>query len=218
VTGHRHAGIPCVIVGSTSTCRAIAIVLRQIKRRAPRDFQRVLSLVNAFEPLPAAESEEVSGRWGSSRSDLYDFEAKGAIQIRPGVPDAIPLVAHELGHACTREADFERLDGFDSEWASEMCADRYAYKWGFGRVIARHRPNRDLGHHGPGPRSVFTVGPMEVPDWPGRLLVHRYRVTRTFRIRFVQSETPEGVVIETAIQADDRRRREFEERVRQHKQ
>ena len=208
---HKHYGIRCSVADG-ALCVAIGTCLSRIKRVAPADYRRLMLLVQAFEPVPPAESER--GTRGAWISEPYNFDATGTIQLLPGIEYPLATVAHELGHACTVEREFERLDGFDSEWASEMCADRCAYRWGFGREIARARPTREFGHHGPGPGQIFTLGPGEFPDWPDREVVYRFRVTRAFHIRLIQIETPEGTLLETAEQVRARRKREVEERLR----
>ena len=92
----------------------------------------------------------------------------------------IPTIAHELGHACTREIDrIRRGMVFTDEWCSELAADWYAYKWGFGRQIATARKTRDLTHHGPGPGGEFTI------TIEGNEVT--YRVSRNFVVRELRS-------------------------------
>jgi hypothetical protein len=178
------------------------VVLRQIASRAPKDLARLRGRVRRFAPLPRSERRRrIPGRFFQHS---HDFESPGVVQIDASNPALVALVAHELGHACTREEQFDRrTPDNDEEWASEMCADYYAYKWGFGRAIAARRRRRELAHHGPTPRQEFTLESGED--------VARYRVTRRFYIHFVQSETKDGQVIETATQRTERFRREFEE-------
>ncbi len=83
------------------------------------------------------------------------------------------LVAHELGHVTTTSEDVESRESQSDEWATEACAERYAYKWGFGRDCAKARKHRQLAHHGPGPGQVI--------EMYGR----RYRMTRSFHLREV---------------------------------
>jgi hypothetical protein len=87
-------------------------------------------------------------------------------------------IAHELGHACTSNDDCERRGVLDDEWASELAADWYAYKWGFGRLIARDRKNRNWLHHGPAPRSHFSI--------IGGDTTFHYRVSRRFVARLIK--------------------------------
>jgi len=94
----------------------------------------------------------------------------------------LSTIAHELGHAATTQEDFEKRDsalGGDSEWASESCADYYAYRWGFGRQVRRCQRTRRVGHHGGLPGDVIQIaGPT------GKSL--KYRVTRNFYYRRVE--------------------------------
>ena len=95
----------------------------------------------------------------------------------------VAVVAHELGHACTMFSDLWRRFApgtpLDDGWAREFAADWYAYKWGFGRALARHRKERDWMHHGPGPGQTFTQ------EFDG--VEYAFRVTRSFVVRPVTS-------------------------------
>jgi hypothetical protein len=92
--------------------------------------------------------------------------------------DSQGLIAHELGHACTTFEDLLRRGEVDTdEWRSELAADWYAYKWGFGKIIARDRRFRGWAHHGAAPRQRYSVK-MD-GYW------YRYRVTRNFCVRLV---------------------------------
>jgi hypothetical protein len=90
----------------------------------------------------------------------------------------ISTFAHELGHAATCQEDRNRRKAPFDEWDSELAADWYAYKWGFGREIARHRKIRDWGHHLTAPGSTFEVG------HDGK--IYHYRITRNFCVRLVK--------------------------------
>jgi hypothetical protein len=198
------SGIPCA-VKSRTVRRAIRMVLAQIRERAPAHFERIRSRVVMFRALPRSKQGE--GTVGEFvHPDKDSFNAPGKIEVAEdadNVRHIVATVAHELGHACTSEKDFNRHDSGDSEWASELCADHYAYRWGFGRWIARHRPFRYPGHSCAAPRTEFT-------EQRGGL-VYRSRVTRTFRIKLIQTETPDGELVETAEQIAARRRLEREE-------
>ena len=84
------------------------------------------------------------------------------------------LITHELGHACTNYEDIERrnnprFDGFHAdEWSLELCADWYAYRWGFGRVIRKAIPDRNPMHHLRGPGTILQTD----DRW--------YRISRNF--------------------------------------
>ena len=199
---HQHHGIPCDIT-TKPICQAIEAVLMRVEGRAPADLKRIRTRVRRFTSVLASDDPQdselqPSGAFVSRGSDFDDFDAPGEVYIAPEKRTShLAIVAHELGHVCTREDDFWHRDGFDSEWTSEMCADFYAYRWGFGRNIGQQRRSRWVGHHGPGPAQEFTTQQDGV--------VRRYRVTRDdFQIKFIQSETPDGAVIETAAQLDAR--------------
>jgi hypothetical protein len=207
---HHHHEIPCGIT-IEPICRAIEVVLTRVAGRSPADLQRIRMRVQRFTSVLVSDDprdREASGAFISKGSDFYEFDAPGEVYIAPEKPysNALAVVAYELGHVCTRQDDFWDRDGFDGEWASEMCADFYAYRWGFGRNIGQHRRSRSFGRHGPGPGQEFTT------EHDG--VVRRYRVTReNFKIKFIQSETPEGAVIETAAQADVRLTAEAQARI-----
>ena len=90
----------------------------------------------------------------------------------------VGVVAHECGHAVATEDDLARRRAPDDEWASELTADWYAYKWGFGRAVALERPSRAFVHHCVGPGQIsglgdrwyrvsrrFVMSPTEAPAW-----------------------------------------------------
>lgn len=68
----------------------------------------------------------------------------------------VALFAHECGHCVTRERDVERMDGCPyDEWTSELCADRYAFRWGFEKEIRKQAVSRDVGHHAALPGQIL---------------------------------------------------------------
>lgn len=162
--------------------QAIRIVLRQVRERSPEDSRRLRQRILRIVPL--TNNVEARGLWTPPRKVTGKWPYPGAwphgvVRLHEAAPDKIALAAHELGHACTTELDYERLGGgFDVEWETELLADKYGYKWGFGRQISKSRRlNRSLQHHGPAPGTVFTV--------ENGQSVSRYKVTRSFTIRFL---------------------------------
>lgn len=107
-------------------------------------------------------------------------ERPGTIYISEGLPieELMVTFAHECGHACTSGEDLIRIGGPSDEWSSEFAADKYAYKWGFGRTIAKYRKKRVRLHHGVGPGKSWK-------ESNGEYWLH-YRVTRNFRIVLVR--------------------------------
>jgi hypothetical protein len=110
-----------------------------------------------------------------------DEDRRGVIALSPDA--GCSHVAHELGHVAATDHDQASRHAPDDEWASELAADWYAYRWGFGRDIARDRPTRRFVHHAVGPGQVIGVGdrwyrvsqrfvmaPAEAPVWarPGK--------------------------------------------------
>ena len=179
---HGHAGIPCA-VDNPDICAAIDTVLDSIRERAPRDLERVRARVVGFEALTPQECGYGTCGWfkhlplrlikhpvfGDVLED--DDQCQGIIALAPDA-DVVAVAAHELGHAATTEDDMIRRQAPDEEWASELAADYYAYKWGFGRAIAKQRPRRYIGHHaaGPGQRIGMTSAQGE----------HWWRISRRF--------------------------------------
>lgn len=162
-------------------------VLRQIQRRSPRDFQRLCEAVRDIVPLTG--HEEADGTLGEFTrcpvpENIADDRAQwdkwndcwphpGVVKVSTHAEFLAGVLAHEFGHACTRWEDLERRRAPTDEWASELAADWYAYKWGFGRLIAREKKTRDLLHHGPCPGETCEL---EKPDGSRQ----RFRVTRSF--------------------------------------
>ena len=186
------------------------MLLQQIRQRAPDDFTHLQNLVSGFAPLRNSQLERVRASFeGHGNYPELDFSAPGEVRIREGVADAVAVVAHELGHACTRGDDFkDRLDNpLGESCALELCANRYAFKWGFEEQITQ--ADRDVLHQGPLPGGELTEG----PD-PESGVVNRYRVTRDFIFEFVQAETASGDCIETGAERDQRFWKQFQEQHR----
>jgi hypothetical protein len=183
-------GIRCT-VKSPDVRRAVRVVLEQIRKRAPDDFARLRKRVRGFVPLPTAAGTGAQAIWrpaGRARAGRrLDPNATGTIKISETCTAAVAIVAHQLGHACTRREDFDprcASAGGDAAVADELCADYYAYRWGFGRDVSKARRDGHMAHHAPPPQSEFALGPF--PD--GHL--RRYRVTSEFFIEFVRAEPP----------------------------
>lgn len=202
-------GIPCR-VNSPVLRNAIRVVLGRIEKRAPQDLSRICSLVRRIVPLSSKAAAEgtvaevkrllppslrrLTQKQNPSRADwdemirLQDeFEHPAIVHVLEDSIDPITTIAHELGHLCTRAKDFHRREeaaGGEAEWVSEMCADYYAYKWGFGPEIARMRRRRRLGHHGPAPRTTVTLGYQGIQ---GTRTVS-FRVRRRFYLRRIVAE------------------------------
>jgi len=160
-------GIGCTI-GSARVRRAIARVLRAV-RRHPRDWARLRRRVRAFRYL-ATEDDMTAGQWIGDPADELRLRPRpddpgtwarqgqeghlgaGWIELsrraaRLPWPRLVALVAHECGHAVTRAREFDQRSGLIDEWASELCADRHAFRWGFEREVRADAPHRFFGHH-----------------------------------------------------------------------
>lgn len=166
--------------------------LQQIQNRCPKDFRRLQGLVREIRPYDDAD-EGSMGIWVEDFPTADDpatwhygtGDTPGIVKLNENMPsDTLPaMLAHELGHAATRLEDLWRRGAIDDEWKSELAADWYAYKWGFGRQIARTRKTRDWRHHGPCPGTVFEV------SFGGT--VYHYRLTRNFVAHLTNTTTSE---------------------------
>jgi hypothetical protein len=188
----RRDAIPCEIQ-SEPVQRAVAEVSSAIQRRRPRDWRRLCNRVERISWLPEDDGRTL-GQWfvdrehvAQLRSDTQqnpgfgaddeseEFLARGWIGLSPRVTELPPnvlraVVAHEFGHAGAGFWDVaEREVAFgDREQATEMSANLYAFRWGFGEDIRAAHPWRDLTHHG--------LLPGQVMVWEG----YAYRVDDNF--------------------------------------
>ena len=144
---------PKSVYGFRSTIRewlvrdALYVVLNRIRDRFPDDWAHLRQHVKVFAPLPRSIKRK-RGQWHAD---------SGAVLLSALCHEPIALVAHELGHVCTRPNDLTKRQIAGFNLARELSADAYAIKWGFGRHIARSRSSRDTGHHGPAPGAVLTI-------------------------------------------------------------
>ena len=165
-------GIPCTLREPRSR-QAAARVLRKIKNCFPRDFARLFARVRLIRPLPKKKFTNCEGKMlaltpshdgqrrlvplDGSYACEWDDIAEAIVEIKESrrMSDTylIHLVAHELGHACTRGIDIERRNAPDMEWGSEAAADWYVWKWGLG--VPQHTA---IGHHGGQPGHTIEVG------------------------------------------------------------
>ena len=183
-----------------------AMYLSSIARAFPEDFERLRRRVLAFREISPDVKEVMAAcfrRSEESGEDLpwwQDHESPGFVDLLPDHSlDLVAIVAHELGHAATTGDDLDERSALSAEWASECCADFYAHRWGFGPELRAARADASADHHGPGPNMEFTFETDGVVD--------RYRVTADFGVEFVQRETPDGTVIETAAERNERPQR-----------
>lgn len=168
--------------------RALRIVLGQIRAKSPRDFFRLQDLVLSVRPRKwndGTQGEFVKAKLRADDMGTLDRDSPrpGTVFVTEdkGEPEMIGLLAHELGHACTTREDLDRRCAPDGEWASELSADWYAYKWGFGRFISRARRTRQWSHHGPTP-GMWIEDVCPDPKNPSRVMMARYKVSRRFRV------------------------------------
>jgi hypothetical protein len=162
-------GIDCTL--SRKDRAQVNAALERIRQRRPSDFLEIKRLVRLIAPY-TGDDDECGGQWVSDNGDCD--RTPGVVYLRSGASAA--TIAHELGHAMTRYEDIWRRNcSFNSEWASELAADWYAYRWGFGREIAASRKGRHFAHHCVGPGQTIEV---EIDGG-----AYRYRVTRNFCLK-----------------------------------
>lgn len=184
-TATNILGIPCQL-RTPFMRQAVRDVLGQIRERCPKDFASLQSLVRDIRPVSKAEAAVGTlGEWKEFSPDPDDPATWGwgSGDATPGhlylneheTEGAAGVIAHEFGHACVTQKDLDKRGAAGDEWAEELSADWYAYKWGFGREIARRRKTRKFSHHGPTPGQLFSIGGPDVEE------LH-FRVTRSFLI------------------------------------
>jgi len=182
----RVCGIPCSLK-TTGARQALETVLARIQERRPKDFERLVGAVESVEPITGAD-DGTQGEW-VSREPTETFghpslewghtvPAPGVLYVREDCEHLVAVIVHELGHACSMEKDLQRRGQcLSDEWASELTADWYAYKWGFGQDIARHRPHRDKWHHLAAPGQEYEVGRGGT--------TYRFKLSRNFVVRLI---------------------------------
>ena len=184
--GPAICGIP-VTIKNRRLRGTIRRVLAQIRSRRPADFKTLRRKVLSIDPLSNEETADgTAGQFEPLLEPAEEFgmHEEGHPPGRICLPEdssgdeAMGTIAHELGHACTTLEDRERRGNAGEEWASELAADWYAYRWGFGRQIAKDRKRRRLSHHCSAPGKWIEEG--------GGGKICRYEVTRNFRLKLVK--------------------------------
>ncbi len=164
--------------------QATALVLRHIRSKFPADYARLRERVREIRPLSEEETADGTlGEWKRLPCDpdpddpgTWDQQAGMVYLAEHGDHHLIATVAEELGHACTRWIDLDRRGEMPvEEWRSELTADWYAYRWGFGSNIARSRKTSDFSHHGPRPGEEFEMNGV------------KFRITRRFVVHRLDS-------------------------------
>ena len=160
--------------------RAVAELSAAIQRRRPRDWARLCHRVQRISWLPEGDSSTL-GEWFLDPEHLVQlhteteqnprlgprqgsekFLARGWIGLTHRAAELpadhlLAVVAHECGHVVTRVRDVEvraRLSPVEG-WATEMCADMYAFRWGFEREVWAHQASRALAHHAALPGQII---------------------------------------------------------------
>ena len=188
-------GIP-VDIANPEVRRGIRTVLTTISR-FPRDWGRIRRRVREIRYFaPEDDQPDTLGQWVVDEEELRrlshqqsapgtwgrpagQIPAYGRIMLtrRPirHTEHLVAIVAHECGHAATRERDFQKRDGYSGEWASELCADFYAFKWGFEAELRKAFTRRPLNHYCGFPGETLEVGHGDD--------VQRFRVDKRFYLR-----------------------------------
>ncbi len=185
----KVCGIPCSL--KTAEARqALETVLARIQERHPKDLERLVGAVESVEPITGAD-DGTQGQWVARKPTEayghpslewgYTVPAPGVLYVREDDKHLVAVIAHELGHACSVKEDLQRRGQLLKDgWASELAADWYAYRWGFGREIARLRPHRDRKHH--------LVGPGQEYEEDRGGTTYRFRVSRNFEVTLISKE------------------------------
>ncbi len=139
---------------------AVRKVLDRIGERYPEDLARLQRRVR--QVLPLEPDVDASGVW------LPDSEYEWAYVLKHEeychgelflAKDLMPsehvgVAAHEFGHACTTARVLARRGTEETRWAMELSANWYAYRWGFGRDVARIRDYFLSAEHCIAPDSI----------------------------------------------------------------
>ena len=124
--------------------------LTKIEHSHPVDFRRIQRRVRRVTPAideqgcPARKLQTGTlGAYGVKTKNIYLRE--DAHVVESGRFDAqqtldlwTNVITHELGHACARKRDCRfriTVKDVSLPWEDELIADRYASKWGFGKLI-----------------------------------------------------------------------------------
>jgi hypothetical protein len=172
-------GIDCALSGRRLV-RNLRDVLGRIRERRPDDFARIRRRLSIVKLLPkkAEDSVTLAEVKGCHYHHYSEVEEVPPCQLWLSrrlldEDDVIQraIVAHELGHVATTFEVFERRQSPDEEWGSELSADWFAWKWGFGRELRRLEKTRDWVHHAVGPGKT-------IENMFGKYLVTRNLVFR----------------------------------------
>ena len=134
-------GIPSSIE-SPELQNVIDMVLSQIRQRAPEDFRRIRRRMRQFAPLPFEVPLDGCCTLLDLSIDVRTLAVMDldlvpcVVELRESASHKIALVAHELGHVCTRYEDSNIRGEMPACEVPDDIADWYAKKWGFGRYIA----------------------------------------------------------------------------------
>ena len=172
-------GIQCS-VSDNRLQKTIEHVLRKIRNNWPKDFARIKRRIKIIKWLPK-EDDSTLGEVISEDGDscyYYYYDENKLCQILLSrkligleTRQQIAAIAHELGHAATTDTAFEKRQAPRDEWGSELTADWFAYRWGFGREIRLQNKTRDPYHHCAAPGQTFEIG------------IDKFIVTRNFVCR-----------------------------------
>ncbi len=147
-------------------------VLGHIGDRCPEDLDRIRRRVSRIERIPPGERpsrtlayygrsgdgapDRLSGADGEPETEAWPIRVSRPVIEGPR-EKLVEVLGHELAHAASTPDDVKVRSGLGREWGSELAADHHAAKWGFGRLMASIRPQRDAAHHGPVPGDRVDV-------------------------------------------------------------
>jgi len=189
--------IPCEI-RSERIRRFVSLLLDQIREQSPQEYKRLQKRVSRIVQHDF-EDDHKNGSWVWDDEAGPRFEVPGFVRLSSRLDDlnefsdsdVISVIAHELGHAATTEAEFKDrlpnvLDGkhsFLCEWTSEGCAFWHAYMWGFKNETETYYRRHCLNPN--------EVGPLPGYYWRGFLRTSSFHLIRDPEFDLSENENNE---------------------------
>jgi hypothetical protein len=185
VREQRILGIQCSL-RTNRAARTMYKVLAQIRDTCPRDFARLKRLLNNVIGRKWKDGTSTGETVRTYENEYDEDKDLRIVYVKEDVEHLVAILAHEFGHVCSRAQEIELRNVGDSELASELTADWYAYKWGFERQIIRWNKVRDRRHHGPLPGETEVI-PQPLDPIRGGFWKREYKVKQNFTLVFVKS-------------------------------
>lgn len=103
--------------------RCVAQVWKHLRQHHPEDARLLRALVRRIEAVPEDDPlrADTVGEWRAGRETILLADSEDL---------DIGTVAHEMGHAVTRDEELIARQSPRSEWACEASADMHAVRWG----------------------------------------------------------------------------------------